>query len=682
MINFFVDPLGSDDNPGTKEKPFRSIAKGISMLRPGRSLNLRQGNYLGPVTIRNLKGLEEFPIVIRSHNGEHATIDGCLPQFNKTDNKDVWERAFLHDSSAHPDEFVSSEFIPMTSPHDRVNRGAFVDQEPYTRLITYSRLEDLRANNQTFGVLEEGDSRPGVDETDENGKKTGNRFPFVYMGPGIFFNIDENKQRGKVHIRLSRTSNNVPGIEDYTGETDPAKLRLAISHTDTTTLLVQNSSFIRFENLTIRFGGEDTLILKRTDNVVFDHVRLLAASHGVRMGANTRLLFSHCEMCGGIPSWYFRSDRKAAYYFKVGDVVVHNELGNKTSLTLLFGHTNDGVEMHNCEFLNAHDLSMPGKNVRFHHNWINNLNDEGLIINGTATDNIDICQNVVTKCLSAVSFAGPQVSGETHIYRNLIDLREPTAGTRPKKPNDPDVLQYVFRFGQLYKSGGDDGTLDLFQNTFLVARQDIQASYHHYRNSIGSHRRRSFNNIFIAINDSSSDIAISFVPFPTFQGDTDGNCYFRIGRQTAPLLRHLEYFIGKEKFEKHEFYNLDQLRGNISSNPPITPSVIFKHSKQQYEPGYEKVSIQDNPMFHHLAVDGALSVNDDFRLQVKSPARGKGIVLPKDLRTLDTLAPIPPRRPDIGCYAFNELGLRVGVDYRRRFPTSQSDVRGDMHKKD
>ena len=31
-----------------------------------------------------------------------------------------------------------------------VNRGAFLDLTPYTRLITYSKLNDLRSENETF----------------------------------------------------------------------------------------------------------------------------------------------------------------------------------------------------------------------------------------------------------------------------------------------------------------------------------------------------------------------------------------------------------------------------------------------------------------------------------------------------------------------------------------------------
>ena len=401
---------GSDANPGTFAKPFRTIATGISVLKAGDVLNLREGNYVESLKIKGIHGSETLPIVIRSHEGEHATIDGSVRQFRDANN-DEWEPASLHDPAAHQDEFVSRSTFALDSSQDRVNRGAFLDREPYTRLITYSRIEDLRPENQTFDKLLLDDPRPGPEVTDTAGNGTGFKRPWVYMGPGLFFNRDT----GRVHIRLSHTSNNIKGLADYRGEVDPRNVRLAISHKDRTTLVVESSSFVRFEKLSIRFGGEYTLRIQRTKSVVFDHMRLLAASHGVRLGGNTDAVFRHCEIRGGLPSWYFRSDRKAEYHFKDGDTVVLNPLGKQTSRALLFGSPeNTGTEIHNCEFLDAHDLYLFGQHVRFHHNWINNLNDEALFIDAVETNNAQLFQNVVTQCLSAISFAGGNVGGPTY----------------------------------------------------------------------------------------------------------------------------------------------------------------------------------------------------------------------------------------------------------------------------
>ena len=92
--------------------------------------------------------------------------------------------------------------------------GAFVDLERYTRLITYSRLEDLRAVNQTFGRLPVDQDPadclppcPGFTVVDENDKPIPVRIPddgvverfkrpWVYMGPG---NLPARRWRSDPH---------------------------------------------------------------------------------------------------------------------------------------------------------------------------------------------------------------------------------------------------------------------------------------------------------------------------------------------------------------------------------------------------------------------------------------------------------------------------------------------------
>ena len=215
MAHVFVTLTGSDTNPGTLAKPFRTIAKGISVLTAGDVLSLRDGNYVESVEVKGKHGSETHPIIIQSNAGEHATIDGTVLQFRRTNNDD-WEPASLRDPDADDDEFVSRDSFVLKFPEDkdRVNRGAFLDREPYTRLITYSRLEDFRADNQTFDTLLLSDPRPGPEVTNQEGISRGFKFPWVYMGPGLFFNWDTKR----VHIRLSHTSNNIHGLAYYKGD--------------------------------------------------------------------------------------------------------------------------------------------------------------------------------------------------------------------------------------------------------------------------------------------------------------------------------------------------------------------------------------------------------------------------------------------------------------------------------
>jgi len=73
---YFVAPTGSDQSPGSRERPFRTLAKAISVLNPGDTLTLRAGRYHEALDIAELRGTEDRPITISGCEGEEAVLDG------------------------------------------------------------------------------------------------------------------------------------------------------------------------------------------------------------------------------------------------------------------------------------------------------------------------------------------------------------------------------------------------------------------------------------------------------------------------------------------------------------------------------------------------------------------------------------------------------------------------------
>ena len=413
---------------------------------------------------------------------------------------------------------------------------------------------------------------------------------------------------------------------------------------------------------------------------MFDHVRVFASTYGVRTGSIDNTTFQHCEFDGGQPSWYFRIDGKAEYYFLEGNKMLLNVLGKQTMRNLFLpSHTDTRTTIHHCEFHDAHDLYLGGSNVDFHHNWIHNLNDEGLVLDTYGRQDVRVHENVILKTLSPISFATGAVGGPFYIYRNLVDLRAPTAGYRPRFVGDTAV----WRYGNPFKSNGVDGPYALFQNTFLVYAQVEQASYLHYRNLNGSYLRRSFNNIFVAVNpDADSDRPITLLPSPAFPAETDGNAYHRIGQATTPRYRYLEYQYDEPppcsqrcSFDRNTSDCCSQgtfacLTGCTNA---LDESLLFEQSQSQYAPGYEADSIEANPQFQQIRADGLFRATDDLRLRSTSPARAAGVGLREpllaDLGAMDPFAPASGN-PDIGCYPYGSGPLRVGVDGRRSYPSS------------
>lgn len=73
----FVSPVGSDFNPGTRNKPFRSIQKAINQLEAGKSVALLEGVYdlSEPITI-TAKGSADRWVIIRGEKGAKVILDG------------------------------------------------------------------------------------------------------------------------------------------------------------------------------------------------------------------------------------------------------------------------------------------------------------------------------------------------------------------------------------------------------------------------------------------------------------------------------------------------------------------------------------------------------------------------------------------------------------------------------
>jgi hypothetical protein len=275
---------------------------------------------------------------------------------------------------------------------------------------------------------------------------------------------------------------------------------------------------------------------------------------------------------------------------------------------------------------------------------VHNFNDDALVLNAVSpTVDVRVWQNVFTQCLMAISYGNKQnVSGQCSVFRNLIDLRRPTAGIRPRFVGDKDV----WRQGAFYKSNNADGPLDLFHNTALAlvagaimpsGRNPTDAAFNHYGHQ-GTARLRSFNNIFVAIipqKYAHLDRYVAFLPGEFPPGPTDGNCYFRSGHQ-LPWNKPMFKIDGSTK----EYDSLGEYLGS-----------------PEHQPGYEDGGTDKEPPFHWFQFDGTPDdEHDDLRLTDGNPDHN-AIQLPDELDDMDplSLSWIPEfLRPKqhMGCYGY------------------------------
>ena len=69
----YVSPSGSDDNAGTRARPWRTLEHAFDRLKPGERLLVRAGTYVESPSLRR-SGLPNAPITVRAYPGERPVV--------------------------------------------------------------------------------------------------------------------------------------------------------------------------------------------------------------------------------------------------------------------------------------------------------------------------------------------------------------------------------------------------------------------------------------------------------------------------------------------------------------------------------------------------------------------------------------------------------------------------------
>src|SRR5215218_1165935 len=80
---YYVSPSGSDANPGTLARPWRTLAKAAATIPAGADVAIRGGTYAGFEVRRG--GLPGDPTRFYAHAGETVVVDGASGGSNAID---------------------------------------------------------------------------------------------------------------------------------------------------------------------------------------------------------------------------------------------------------------------------------------------------------------------------------------------------------------------------------------------------------------------------------------------------------------------------------------------------------------------------------------------------------------------------------------------------------------------
>lgn len=594
---YFVDAQkGNDAGKGSKDAPWKSLRHAIKQLKAGDTLYLRGGTYYETLAIR-LVGAKDAPITLRSFPGEQAILDGGLREFFETP-ADAWEPA------PGPKEAAGEFRSTRSYPNLRHLIGSFGDS--MIGLQSYYHAEDLRASREVVEMNEQkSDVKP------------------LYCGPGLWY----DRSSGRVYARLAHT--NLPDMENYRGEQDPRKLPLVIAPYAAVPLHFDGAEQVRIQDLVIRGGGYDTVVLDQASDIEFDNVTVWCGTYGLRATGARRLKFHRSALYGSIAPWTTRFESGLNTYpgrtqRDITRLNTHALLVTAANPEFSVYHNpfNEDWEISYSEFTDASDgLYLGGVGLRFHHNIVYNMHDDGIylspmyqrakVFGGGAT--LHLYQNYLGRCLSMPAFGGTEPNHDTvYFYRNVVDMRAPIWTGRPSNKNPKPS-------SQTGKLTGDHGSppwsaMVTYHNTFVIASQGFTADMWMARGAVKERPRKVFNNIFV---HSLQLPAVNLLDSPDLQ--IDGNLYWHPGapdKQTASF------------FTKYR------------------ASPAYGNSKKVYPPGFDTNSLVADPQFMKVGADPL--ARNDYRLKPGSPAVNAGVALP--VEWLDPLRKLDPGRPDIGAY--------------------------------
>ena len=620
--SFFVDAANGDDrNDGSQAKPWRSIQHGANRLKPGETLYLRGGVYYEKVRLTR-SGTAEAPAVIASYPGELAVIDGGLREFfdhpetswqpfqGGAEGEFISTKAYPNaDERRMPQQFLPGAWEPMWGIEDErpLALGHFADS--MVPLHGYRTDADLRATNE-FMV----------------NRKTGERTG-VYCGPGMWY----NRETGRIHIRLAH--HHLPGLGDraYRGETDPRKLKLIVAlGFGNAVLRVNGVRHVKIEGIVLRGAtGSPMIELYGSQNVHFDHLTVYGGFPALLVNAAKDIRVTHSAFRGLAAPWSGRAHMK---YF------------GTASYQIVFQNSqpaNENIELANCEFTDDHDFAFFRyvKNLQFHHNFVDNFNDDGLECGPKLrSHSMFIYQNRIGACLGV--FQQHEIekdeSPATHdpksgvsVFRNVFDQR---GGVYYQLPAKADASgEFLHAEGHFISDHGGPifPVMRVYHNTMLRRMPVFRDYFLFGLGNVGlNHTERDvFNNIFVQMEK---------VPGVGFVGTKEA----RDLREGGNILWGVKDGPGLKGDPFAKFRN----------------SPLFTDSRKRYEPGWTTHDRIADPKF--VGLTNAV----DLRLQPDSPAVNTGRTVPRDWP--DPLRDADRGEPDIGALPLGAEAWGVGVDGR------------------
>jgi hypothetical protein len=399
-------------------------------------------------------------------------------------------------------------------------------------------------------------------------------------------------------------------------------------------LRLNGLSHVRIRDVVLRGATGSPLVhVYGSRQIELDHLTLYGGFPALLINASQDIRLTHSALRGLAAPWSGRAHMKYR-----GTASYQIVLQNNQPL-------NENIELAWCEFTDDHDFAFVryAKNLQFHHNFVDNFNDDGLECGPKLrSHSIFIHENRIGSCLGIFqqheidkdeSPAEHDPGSGVYVYRNVIDARD---GVYYHLPTAADPSGAFLHDGGALASDHGGPTwpvMRVYHNTLLRAEPVFRDNYLFGLGVVGLRKteRDVFNNLFVQMG------SVPGVKFVAMQDAANL-------REGGNLLWGLR--------------GGDKLAGDPLAKFRATP--LFAASRKFYEPGWTTHDRIADPKFVSLAADG--SRPDDLRLQADSPAVKGGQPLPSEWP--DPLRADGDGPPDIGAIPLGGKAWGVGVDGR------------------
>jgi hypothetical protein len=382
---------GDDGQPGTIERPWRTLQASFARLEAGDTLNVRNGRYCEDRLRLEAEGNPEERIVIRSAPGERAWIAGACHFVDAKSG--AWQRV---------DEDLEIYRL-KTPPSFEVTGGWLMDRDD--QLLPYEDKK-LFASKQS-GVR-------------------------GFIGPGFF--LDKKELRVRLQLPEKASDSSAEGKPVPALRTDPNLSNFFFCGGDGPTLTIRKAEHVLFQDLDLAPGDRRTVeVTGGAHHITFENCNVLVRTLGVVAQEGTHdLAIRDCTFRMGFPPWVAWGDVKGGSRGKAFNPA---EEAGWNSFAIV-GVWNTSV-IERSTFLDCFDgifLRSGSENVVISDNSIIRSRDDAIDL-APDVSKVDISHNVIWRCFEGISLVGEKQNkkgagkkggdgdaGDVFIHHNVIDV--------------------------------------------------------------------------------------------------------------------------------------------------------------------------------------------------------------------------------------------------------------------